>query len=122
MVDCLRQKRIDELFSVDYSVPDHLTAFGPIIDGIVVPSEPRYLMQTESEHRSSRLAHHSDLLIGVTRVEAPPVFNSHEERHGIDVIRRDRILRTLVRNLFDFHQQVMQSISRLTCLLMEFFI
>jgi neuroligin len=110
MVECLRQKRIDELFSVDYQVPDHLTAFGPIIDGIVVPSEPKYLMQAESDHRGSRLAHHSDLLIGVTRVEAPPVFNSHEERHGIDTIRRDRILRTLVRNLFDFHQQVIERI------------
>ncbi|XP_054157875.1 neuroligin-4, X-linked-like isoform X2 [Oppia nitens] len=107
MVDCLRQKRIDELFSADYSVPDHLTAFGPIIDGIVVPAEPRYLMQTESTDTRStiHLAHSTDLLIGVTRVEAPPVFNSHEERHGIDGIRRDRILRTLIRNLFDFHQQ-----------------
>lgn len=111
MVDCMRQKRIDQLFSVDYSVPDHLTAFGPIIDGIVVPSEPRYLMQSETEHRNSHLAHNSDLLIGVTRVEAPPIFNSHEERHGIDAIRRDRILRTLVRNLFDFHQQVIKILS-----------
>lgn len=47
-----------------------------------------------------------DMLFGFTRVEAPFIFSSYEEKFGIDVTRRDRILRTLVRNLFDYHQQV----------------
>ncbi|CAG2119289.1 unnamed protein product, partial [Medioppia subpectinata] len=37
--------------------------------------------------------------------ESPCIFSANEERLGIDGSRRDRILRTLVRNLFDFHQQ-----------------
>ena len=34
MTDCLRAKRADELLDVDLKVPDFLTSFGPIIDGI----------------------------------------------------------------------------------------
>lgn len=152
MVDCLRTKSIDELLSVTYKVPDHLTAFGPIIDGIVVPSEPRILLHSFKlnqqlqqrgssatatpsaassaststwSHLHHRLHHHTagtawsqskqpisypDLLVGVTRAEMPPLFSSHEERNGITLARRDRILRTLVRNLFDYHQQVMANL------------
>lgn len=155
MVDCLRTKTIDELQSVSYQVPDYLTSFGPIIDGIVVPSEPRVQLHnirqsqqrthatiqpsvltsasTSSSSSSSatlsastnswshfhhRIHHHTtswsqptqtvypDLLIGVTSAEVLPMFSAHEERNGISVARRDRILRTLVRNLFDYHQQV----------------
>ncbi|OTF79074.1 hypothetical protein BLA29_004904 [Euroglyphus maynei] len=47
-----------------------------------------------------------DLMVGITRVESPTtIFSSHEERNGISVSRRDRLLRTLVRNLYDYHQQ-----------------
>lgn len=148
MVDCLRGKSIDELLSVSLVAPDHLTAFGPIIDGIVVPQEPRIMLaniKTSAQQSfknfqvsslsESHLARHThgvvssfggsfelpintgnnnhhhqqqqpDLMVGVTRVEVPPVFNSHEERHGINMARRDRMLRTLVRNSYDYHQQV----------------
>ncbi|XP_075585134.1 uncharacterized protein LOC124494794 isoform X3 [Dermatophagoides farinae] len=203
IIDCLRTRTIDQLQSVNYQVPDHLTGFGPIIDGIVVPQEPRILMyqmrqsiwlrqnyqqqqqqQNQSEtaipswstlsahlHRihsnngarssssssSNSRNHHiinisnkmsasslpvtaafqqpqqqqqqqqqqpqqsstssssswfywttsiPDLMVGVTRVESPTaIFSSHEERNGISVARRDRLLRTLVRNLYDYHQQ-----------------
>ena len=44
LVDCLRSKSMDELLAVDLKAPDQLTAFGPIIDGIVIPSEPRSLV------------------------------------------------------------------------------
>jgi hypothetical protein len=93
--------------------PQYLTAFGPIIDGIVVPSEPKQLMQSKTSDSNNNFAlnnmgnsNNYDLLFGVTRVEAPFIFSANEERHGIDLSRRDRILRTLVRNLFDYHQQV----------------
>ena len=47
-----------------------------------------------------------DLLIGLTRVEVKAVFSAEEEKVGLSQARRDRILRTLVRNSFDYHQQV----------------
>nr|XP_027205808.1 uncharacterized protein LOC113799389 [Dermatophagoides pteronyssinus] len=50
--------------------------------------------------------YHGDILFGVTRVQCPlDVFTGYEERYGINVERRNQILRTLIRNLFDFHQQ-----------------
>ncbi|RWS27280.1 Neuroligin-1-like protein, partial [Leptotrombidium deliense] len=130
MVDCLRSKSVDEILRVDLKVPQYLTSFGPIVDGIVVPSEPKVLIKKALEQSSStssssfsspsslysvptafdRSGHASsvtsyDLLFGITRVETPFVFSGHEEKHGIDLSRRDRVLRTLVRNLFDYHQQ-----------------
>lgn len=35
MVNCLRSKSVDEILRVELQVPEHLTGFGPIIDGIV---------------------------------------------------------------------------------------
>ncbi|CAG2119744.1 unnamed protein product, partial [Medioppia subpectinata] len=138
MVDCLRQKSVEDILRVDLMTPQHLTAFGPIVDGIVVPLEPRQLMlrRTGGETSSSSSTSGSgssgsgssssstpsqssqqtfllnsmasqrtvDLMFGVTRVETPFIFSGQEERHGIDLSRRERILRTLVRNLFDYHQ------------------
>ncbi|KAJ6221743.1 hypothetical protein RDWZM_000288, partial [Blomia tropicalis] len=141
MVDCLRTKTVDELLSVTLRVPDYLSAFGPIVDGIVVPLEPRIQLHNLRQHEqqpqqypasrhvtgtqqpsaiSNGYVHHRlshiknsiiqptwspDLMAGVTRVEAPPIFSSHEERNGITIARRDRLVRTLVRNSFDYHQQ-----------------
>lgn len=149
-------------------MPQHLCAFGPVQDNIVINNEPSVLvdsfnllvssipgLNTGSEHS---LLHHMnvmnplyafidqstfyasdanaptndksntnhtettynslaanlanlqhlqpyDMLFGFTRVESPFIFSAYEEKFGIDVTRRDRILRTLVRNLFDYHQQ-----------------
>ena len=161
MVECLRSKPVQDILSIDLKVPEHLSAFGPIIDGIVIPSEPKAvysagdsssggsfyssysggspaaqynsvvssssqaasasLLPQSSQSSSSSSSTSSgsmttpgvispapyDVLFGITRFEAPPfVFSSQEEKTGIDAVRRDRILRTLVRNLFDYHQQV----------------
>lgn len=138
MVDCIRHKSVNEIMSVDLMPPQYLTTFGPIIDGIVVPSEPKQIMETGISDFNYYFHHNFtqpntifnsnsvhyfnnyDLLFGVTRVESPYIFSAHEERHGIDSSKRDRILRTLVRNLFDFHQQVILPnilIQRLFCFL-----
>jgi neuroligin len=108
-VDCLRKRKVEEILSVDLRIPDHLTAFGPIIDSIVVPSDPRKQLQTTNSKLntvSHNVGTQYDLLFGANKLEGPCLFAAHEEKHGIDPSRRDRILRTLVRNLFDFHQQV----------------
>ncbi|KPM08428.1 Neuroligin-like protein, partial [Sarcoptes scabiei] len=47
-----------------------------------------------------------DIMFGVTQQLIPlNIFNGQEERFGISIEHRNRILRTLIRNLFDFHQQ-----------------
>lgn len=101
MVDCLRQKPVEEIIAVNFKVPTHLTAFGPVVDGIVIPNDPATLM---SEYNS--LFGNYDLLFGVAKIESYNQFAMLDERHGIDSARRDRLLRTLVRNLFSYHLQV----------------
>lgn len=49
MVECLRSKTVDELLSVDMKIPEHSSAFGPIIDGIVIPSDVRSIISPISE-------------------------------------------------------------------------
>ncbi|XP_064456167.1 neuroligin-4, Y-linked-like isoform X2 [Ornithodoros turicata] len=98
--DCLRHRPVQDLMDVSLSVPDHLSAFGPTIDGTVVPREPR----DEMAMSGSSYADY-DLLFGVVRFESYYMFSAHEEKHGFEVDRRDRILRTLVRNLYSYHQQ-----------------
>ncbi|OTF79794.1 hypothetical protein BLA29_007729, partial [Euroglyphus maynei] len=44
-------------------------------------------------------------MVGVTDVDSPCLFSDHETIYGVEPDRRDRILRTLVRNLYDYHQQ-----------------
>ena len=48
MTDCLRSVPVSVLMSAGalVSPPEHLTAFGPILDGVVVPVDPRPLHQS----------------------------------------------------------------------------
>lgn len=39
-------------------------------------------------------------------MEVPLKLAAQEAKHGISQAKRDRVLRTLVRNLFDFNQKV----------------
>lgn len=130
ILECLRERTVEELNSVALSVPTHLTAFGPIIDGIVLPADPVALMSrggtSANKHMSSSSAFSTyALLFGVTRVEGGSLgggtsggsgggtssvstsgfLNAADERHGVEVGRRDRLLRTLVRNLYSYHLQ-----------------
>jgi carboxylesterase type B len=41
---CLRRKRLSEIMAVRVQTPPFVTAFGPVVDGSVVPNEPRLLM------------------------------------------------------------------------------
>jgi len=127
MIECVRTRKVSELLSVPLSVPAHLSGVGPIVDSIVVPADPRRLYHTDlfrwggGEHNqtysSSPLATHLlansaeqqqyDLLLGTTDADAPSgMFNEDELSGGMRPDRRDRLLRTLVQNLYDYHQQV----------------
>lgn len=100
LVECLRDRQFQEILSAPLIVPDHLTAFGPTIDGVVVPGEPADIMEKHTEYFGKY-----DMIFGMTRIEAYDQFSAEEDRNGIDANRRDRLLRTLVRNLFTYHLQ-----------------
>ncbi|XP_022670199.1 neuroligin-4, Y-linked-like [Varroa jacobsoni] len=101
LVDCLKTKPASEIVSVDIRAPEHHSAFGPCVDGIVVAREPHVLME---EHAMAQFKSY-DVMFGVTSIEAYFFIAASEEKYGIEIDRRDRILRTLIRNLFSFHQQ-----------------
>lgn len=100
LIECLRKLPVQDIMSVDIPAPDHLVGFGPTIDGIVIPKDPVYLMETKPD-----LFVRYDLLLGTTKVESYFSFSAVEEVMGIDMKRRDRILRTMVRNLYNHHLQ-----------------
>ncbi|UYV83710.1 Ces3, partial [Cordylochernes scorpioides] len=93
LLSCLRSRTVDQLLAINLSVPAHLSAFGPSIDEVVVTSDYASLLGKAR----------GDILLGVTRTEAPFLFTKSELRDGITTDRRDRLLRTLVRNLYSFH-------------------
>ena len=100
MVDCLRGKTTAELISAEFDSPKHLVNLGPTVEGIVIPNDPASLMEAYSSYFSNY-----DLMFGVAKNEFFD-FNAADEKHGIDGSRRDKIIRTLVRNLFTYHLQV----------------
>ncbi|GFY40334.1 neuroligin-4, X-linked [Trichonephila inaurata madagascariensis] len=100
LVECLRKRDLQEIMDVEIQTPDYLSAFGPTVDGIVLPQDPAEIME-----RNSALFTQYDLLFGATRVESYFQFSAYEERFGMDSEKRDRVLRTMVRNLFTYHLQ-----------------
>ncbi|GIY89413.1 neuroligin-4, X-linked [Caerostris darwini] len=100
LIECLRKKRVEDIMSVDIVGPDYLSTFGPTVDGIVLPHEPIYLMEIKPD-----LFLRYDLMLGTAKAENYFTFSAVEEVMGIDLQRRDRILRTLVRNLYTHHLQ-----------------
>ncbi|VDM98731.1 unnamed protein product [Thelazia callipaeda] len=83
------------------STPTFLSRFAPIIDGQVVPNNPKTLFGTQF----GSLFRDIDLLIGVTTNPAHHLLPNEDIRLGINKDKRDRIFRTLVRNLYDFHRK-----------------
>lgn len=100
MVECLRKQTIDSLLAAEPISPSHLSAFAPDLDGVIVPSDPLSLMLGENSVYGNY-----DLLFGVTRIESQ-AFNAKEELQGIDSNKRQKVLRTLIRNCYSYRLQV----------------
>lgn len=79
VLECLRRKSVEEILGVEMAVPSHLTAFGPVVDGILLRDLPQNLIRQaakdeevfegEEEAEKGVVAQH-DLLFGVTKVSA----------------------------------------------------
>ncbi|VDK43961.1 unnamed protein product [Anisakis simplex] len=85
-------------------VPTFLSAFAPIVDGqlsfCMVPNRPLALFGAQF----GSLFRDIDLLVGVTSNPAHHLLSNDDLRHGITKERREKIFRTLVRNLYDYHR------------------
>jgi neuroligin len=92
--ECLRTKSYRELVDVKVSVPEFLTIFGPIVDGMVI-SDPKNVMQ------SSENLGKFDLLFGMTEIESYNILRKDAILLGIPQADRDHNIRRYLVNRFD---------------------
>ncbi|XP_057369903.1 neuroligin-4, X-linked-like isoform X2 [Daphnia carinata] len=92
---CLRFKRVTELMNVRLQAPLYASPLAPLVDGIVVPNEPRQSMKTYNE-----LFGRYDVMYGVTQSESFHLLNAATLQFGLTETERNRIIRTYVRNSY----------------------
>lgn len=109
IVDCLRDTHLDDLFAVEIQAPSFLTAFGPSVDGVVIRTglsnqdsddSPTGRVTTK---RSQDASGRYDLLFSVVTGEALWRFSAVDIQSGFEGERRDKIIRTYVRNAYTYH-------------------
>ncbi|XP_063392581.1 neuroligin-4, Y-linked-like [Cydia fagiglandana] len=129
IVDCLREVPLEELMSAEINTPSYLTAFGPSVDGVVVKTDyakelltyfiPNDLQGFTSVSGVNNIKadkrggdrifgirsgqNKYDLLFGVVTSEALWKFSAQDIQNGFEGERRDRIIRTYVRNAYTYH-------------------
>ncbi|XP_050684615.1 neuroligin-4, Y-linked-like [Leptidea sinapis] len=129
IVDCLREVPLQELMSAEINTPSYLTAFGPSVDGVVVKTDYAKELLTffipndlqgftsvsgvnniKADKRSGDKIfgirggqNKYDLLFGVVTSEALWKFSAQDIQNGFEGERRDRIIRTYVRNAYTYH-------------------
>ncbi|XP_066959144.1 neuroligin-4, X-linked-like isoform X1 [Macrobrachium rosenbergii] len=99
MVNCLKEKPLEELQTVHVPSPQFLYAFGPSVDGIVIRNDYRREIRKRADEQTKEY----DLLFGVVPHEAYDLLSNGAVENGVDAEGRDRIFRTMVRNSYDYH-------------------
>ncbi|CAH4003648.1 unnamed protein product [Pieris brassicae] len=113
---CLRNKPLTDLLSVRLDPPRFLSGFAPFVDGTVIVNPSHAPPPTDSSRLgagaaavASAAGHeladfpHRELLFGLTTTESYLEFNAQDLEFGFNESRRDRILRTFVRNAYYYH-------------------
>jgi len=130
IVDCLRDVPLEDLLRADVSAPTYLSSFGPSVDGVVIktdfqkeiltyfhPDLQGYTgsgagvnsnMKRSGDATLAALANSAggnryDLLFGVVTSEALWRFSASDIQAGFEGERRDKIIRTYVRNAYTYH-------------------
>ncbi|XP_042891084.1 uncharacterized protein LOC122265736 [Penaeus japonicus] len=98
LVNCLRDKSVEELLNVRLNVPPFTTALGPIIDNIIVSDDPQKTMKKDGS-----LLGNYDLLYGVALAESYHMLTAREVEEGMTEERRNRLVRAYVNNNFKHH-------------------
>ncbi|XP_075235480.1 neuroligin-4, Y-linked-like [Lycorma delicatula] len=107
IVDCLRDIPLSELMKADVAAPAFLNSFGPSVDGVVIKIDFQEDLLTHFvpslSKRSSEFVNRYDLLFGVVTSEALWKFSANDIQAGFEGERRDKIIRTYVRNTYTYH-------------------
>lgn len=117
IVDCLREVSLEELYAADYQPPNFLSAFGPSVDGVVIRPGRSNQDLDESSRASKRnqanQAGQYDLMISAVTGEALWRFSASDIQSGFEGDRRDKIIRTYVRNAYNYHlSEIFYTISK----------
>ncbi|VDM62007.1 unnamed protein product [Angiostrongylus costaricensis] len=81
-------------------IPTFLSVFAPIVDGQLIPNSPR--LSFSSQYGS--LFREIDLLVGFSSNPAHYLLSNEDLKSGLSKERRQKIFRTLVRNLYEYHR------------------
>lgn len=112
---CLRTKPLHQLLSVHVDPPRFLPGFAPFVDGTVLLNPANYHPAATMGPQSQGSAVSTsagfeladfperDLMFGLTSVESYLDLNSQDLLYGFNETRKDRILRTYVRNSYFYH-------------------
>lgn len=108
IVDCLRDAELDDLYSAYIQSPSFLTTFGPSVDGVVIRTglssqDADDIPIRGQAKRSQDASGRYDLLFGVVTGEALWRFSATDIQNGFEGDRRDKIIRTYVRNAYTYH-------------------
>lgn len=121
LLECLRKQKLEKLMDLQVKQPQFLFKYSPSIDGILLPLD---LVKVMSDKQSSFLQY--DLMIGVNSAPLNEFYSYSSSSQNDDLLadvngksssnsptngqmteeRRDKIIRTLVRNLYTYHLQV----------------
>ncbi|KAJ8868238.1 hypothetical protein PR048_032047 [Dryococelus australis] len=111
LAPCLRAKPLADLLAVRVDPPRFLAGFAPFVDGTVLPEAspspvlPQPGAPPPAVTTGLELAHFParDLLFGLTTTESYLDLSAQDLEFGFNDSRRDRILRTYVRNAYLYH-------------------
>ncbi|CAI5455616.1 unnamed protein product [Caenorhabditis angaria] len=82
-------------------VPTFLSGFAPIVDGLMVPNRPESMLSAQY----GSLFREIDLLVGISSNPAHYMISNEDLKIGLSKEKREKIFRSLVRNLYDYHRE-----------------
>ncbi|CAG9858434.1 unnamed protein product [Phyllotreta striolata] len=109
LAPCLRLQPLNSLLDIKLDVPRFLPGFAPFVDGTILVNPTASSMNigapTISTSEGFELADFPDrdLLFGLTSTESYLDLNAQDLEFGFNETKRDRILRTYVRNAYYYH-------------------
>ncbi|CAH0557628.1 unnamed protein product [Brassicogethes aeneus] len=109
LAPCLRLKQLNQLLNVKVEAPRFLPGFAPFIDGTILlnpaTTPPTSSSSTVATSAGFELADFPkrDLLFGLASTESYLDLNAQDLEFGFNETKRDRVLRTYVRNSYYYH-------------------
>ena len=101
LLQCFKSKPVQELINVELTVPKYFSGFAPVIDRrSVLPKDVHKLMK-----KSHSVFSETSLMLGVMKNEGFLYFTQQEIDEGVPEHQRDKIIRTYVRNVYQYHRQ-----------------